>query len=45
MSINTCNDANIPTDTEAYSEMTDLVVGDHIELLYEDSPQTVMHAN
>jgi hypothetical protein len=40
-SINMSNDKN---RTEAYSEMPDLVVGDHIELLYEDSPQTVMHA-
>ena len=44
MSINMSHDKNIPTDAEAYSEMPDLVVGDHIELLYEDSPQTVMRA-
>jgi hypothetical protein len=44
MSINMSNDKNISTDTEAYSEMPDLAVGDHIELLYEDSPQTVMRA-
>jgi hypothetical protein len=42
--INMSNDKNTRTDTDAYSEMPDLVVGDHIELVYEDSPQTVMHA-
>jgi hypothetical protein len=44
MSINKSNDKNIPTDPAACSEMTDLVVGDLIELLYEDSPKTVMRA-
>jgi hypothetical protein len=43
-SINMSNDKNVRTDTGAYSEMLDLVVGDHIELIYEDSPQTVVHA-
>ena len=41
---NSINLSNTKNRTEAYSEMPDLVVGDHIELLYEDSPQTVMHA-
>ena len=43
-SINMSNDKDIRINTEAYSEMPDLVVGDHIELLYADSPRTVMHA-
>ena len=43
-SIDMSTDKNARSDSEPYSEMPDLIVGDHIELLYEDSPQTVMHA-
>lgn len=44
MSINMSNDKDNPADTEACSEIADLVVGDHVELIYEDSPQTVIRA-
>lgn len=44
MSINRSDDKNIPADTEARSQMGDLVVGDRIELIYEDNPQNVIRA-
>src|ERR1700760_2009669 len=44
MPMNRGNDENIPADPEVYSEMVDLVVGDRIELIYKDSPETVIRA-
>ena len=38
------NHKDIGTDAEGYSGLPDLVVGDDTELVYEDRPQTIMHA-
>lgn len=43
MPTNWNNDKNIAPRAEA-SETVDLVVGDEVELIYEDSPETVIRA-